>query len=90
MDLSQRWFRLDMELDAMSALRGMPTLQGRPLARVCWFALYMQGKSCFPGGLPLSNTGIIALNLSPQRMLSSSMVGDLEPMPSFYLSKHLE
>ena len=65
-------------------------VMGRPLARFCRSALYMQGMSCFPGGLPPSSTGRIALHPSPERTLSCSMVGDLEPIPTFYLSKHLE
>ena len=65
-------------------------VMGRPLARVCRSVLYMQGMSCFPGGLPPSSTGIIALHPSPERTLSCSTVGDLEPQPTLYLSKHLE
>ena len=61
-------------------------VMGRPLARVCRSALYIQSMPCFPSCLPPSNKGRIDLHPSPERTLSCSMVGDLEPILSFYLS----
>ena len=47
-------------------------------------ALYMQGMSCFPGGLSPSSTGRIALPPNPERTLSCSMASDFEPQPTLY------